>query len=77
MGPIYRDDKQIRIICREIMSLNLMPAEKITKRFESIVKEIDRWTAQTDTKLHENSLIMYIVHGLLARCGHHKFGVCS
>ena len=54
-----------------------MPAEKITKRFESIVKEIDRWTAQTDTKLHENSLIMYIVHGLLARCGHHKFGVCS
>jgi hypothetical protein len=44
MGPIYRDDKQVRIICREIMSLNLMPAEKITKRFESIVKEIDRWS---------------------------------
>jgi hypothetical protein len=29
-----------------------MPAEKIAKRFDSIVKEIDRWTAQTDNQLH-------------------------
>jgi hypothetical protein len=51
MGPIYRDDKQARIICREMLYLNLMPAETITKRFDSIVKEVDRWTALTDNKL--------------------------
>jgi hypothetical protein len=51
LGPIYRDEKQARIICREIICLNLMPAEKVTKRFYSIVKEIDRLAAQTDNQL--------------------------
>ena len=51
MGPIYRDDQEVRTICREIMSLNLMPEKKIIKRFESIVKEIDRWTARTENTL--------------------------
>jgi hypothetical protein len=40
MGPIYQKDKATRKVCREILSLNLLPAEKIAKRFNVIVEEV-------------------------------------
>ncbi len=31
LGPQYRKNKQTRTVCRELMSLNLLPAEKNEK----------------------------------------------
>lgn len=40
MGPDYQRDKKTRKICWQIMSLNLLPAEKIEKRFKATKIEI-------------------------------------
>jgi hypothetical protein len=42
MGPMYQKDKATREICREILSLNLMPFEKIEKRFNFIVEKVSK-----------------------------------
>ncbi|XP_046445142.1 uncharacterized protein LOC124194801 [Daphnia pulex] len=36
LSPAYRKDSQTRNTCRELLSLYLLPAEKIRKRFQSI-----------------------------------------
>jgi len=40
LGPDYQQNKATRKICREIMSLNLLPADKIEKRFKAIEIEV-------------------------------------
>lgn len=40
IGPLYQKDKAPRKIYREIWSLNLLPTEKIEKRFY-IIKEVN------------------------------------
>jgi hypothetical protein len=42
LGPQYIRDKQCRQICRQIMSLNLLPKDKIEKRFRGIVEEVNK-----------------------------------
>ncbi|EFX72005.1 hypothetical protein DAPPUDRAFT_326561 [Daphnia pulex] len=39
LGPIYNKDDATRTVCRQLMSLNLLPAEKISKQFYVIVEE--------------------------------------
>ncbi len=36
LAPQYRKDKETRKICRQILSLHLLPAEKIVKQFQNI-----------------------------------------
>jgi hypothetical protein len=36
LGLAYRKDSLIRKTCRELLSLHLLPAEKIRKRFQNI-----------------------------------------
>ena len=42
LGPQYIRDKQCRQMCRQIMSLNLLPKNKIVKRFQGIVEEVNK-----------------------------------
>ncbi len=37
MGPLYRKNQETRSICRKLLSLNLMPAEKIPSLFYVIM----------------------------------------
>jgi len=39
LGPSYRKDSQTRKTCRELLSLYLLPADKIAKRFQKIAEE--------------------------------------
>ncbi len=39
MGPLYRKDNNTRTVCRQLLSLNLLPAEKISKRFYDIMSK--------------------------------------
>lgn len=49
LGPQYRKNQQTRTLCRELLSLNLLPAEKIEKRFNAIVDEV--------SNMRENALL--------------------
>jgi len=42
MEPMYQKDKATSKICRQILSLNLLPAEKIEKRLNVIAEEVNR-----------------------------------
>ena len=42
LGPLYQERKAIRSICRQILSLNLLPHDKIVKRFEAIEAKVAR-----------------------------------
>lgn len=40
LGPLYQASKNIRTICRQILSLNLLPHDNILKRFEAIEDKV-------------------------------------
>jgi hypothetical protein len=40
LGPLYQDRKDVRTICRQILSLNLLPHNKIEKRFKDIEEKV-------------------------------------
>lgn len=41
LGPSYRTDSRVKTCCRQLLSLNLLPAEKIRKRFDKIKEQIE------------------------------------
>jgi hypothetical protein len=50
LGPQYRKNKQKRTVCRELMSLNLLPAKKkLKKKFNATVEEV--------SKMRDNALL--------------------
>jgi hypothetical protein len=50
LGSQYRKNKQTRTLCRELMSLNLLPAKKkLKKKFNATVEEV--------SKMRDNALL--------------------
>jgi len=42
MSSHYRQCKKTKELCRQLLSLNLLPTERIEKRFRAIVDEVER-----------------------------------
>jgi hypothetical protein len=52
LGPDYQRDKTTRKICRQIMSLNLLPADKIEKRFSRFSLSFSRLALALASQRH-------------------------
>ena len=42
LGPLYKTDIRVKTYCRQLLSLNLLPAEKIRKRFADIKEQVQK-----------------------------------